>query len=394
MEWSDSMFQVGCLNTISEKGLNILGEGYHLTKDIHKAEVLLVRSASMHELEIPSNVLAIARAGAGVNNIPLERCSEQGIVVFNTPGANANSVKELVLAGLLLASRDVLGGIEWVVQHREDKDIAAKTEAVKKRFSGKEIQEKTIGVIGLGAVGSKVANAAVHLGMHVLGYDPYLSVDAAWNIHQNVEHVTELKALLQRSDFITLHVPATECNKNMINEASILQMKAGVVLLNFARNQLCDETAILKALESGKIARYVTDFPNSNVAGHPKCIVLPHLGASTNEAEENCAIMAVKEIKDYLEYGTIQHAVNYPDCSMGACKGVCRITILHRNIANMISRLTACIGTNHINISEFVNKSRGAYAYTMMDVEQPISKEILQQLRNLDGVLKVRTIVC
>lgn len=386
------MFQLHCLNPISKIGLDRLNGKYAITEDVNAAEGILVRSAVMHDMELPKSLLAVARAGAGVNNIPLDKCAQNGVVVFNTPGANANGVKELVIAGMLLASRDIVGGINWVIANKDDEAIAKDAEKQKKQFAGFEIQNKTLGVIGLGAIGIKVANAADALGMQVMGYDPFISVDAAWNLSRSVKHVTNLDDIYSQCDFITIHVPAMDSTKGMISQESISKMKPSAVILNFARDILCDENAVLEALDTGKIARYVTDFPNPKTAGHAKCIVIPHLGASTEESEDNCAVMAVNEMMDYLENGNIKNSVNYPACDMGICKTVGRIAVFHKNVVNMISQLTTCIGGAGINIAEFVNKARGEVAYTMMDIEQPVTEEVIAKLESIEGVFKARII--
>ncbi len=386
------MFKLHCLNPISPIGLNNLTADYAITEDVNEAQGILVRSAVMHDMDLPDGLLAVARAGAGVNNIPLDKCAEKGIVVFNTPGANANGVKELVIAGMLLASRDIAGGINWVNANKEDASIAKTAEKQKKYFAGYEIQGKTLGVIGLGAIGIRVANAAKSLGMKVLGYDPYISVDAAWSLSREVKHVTDLDEIFTSCDFITIHVPAMDSTKGMISAAGIAKMKPNAVILNFARDVLCDENAVLEALDSGKIARYVSDFPNPKTAGHPGCIVIPHLGASTEEAEDNCAVMAVSEMMDYLENGNIRNSVNYPNCNMGICKTVGRVAVCHKNVANMISQFTACLGEAGINISEITNKSRGEYAYTMMDVDHEGYEEVIAKIEAIDGVFKARIV--
>lgn len=386
------MFQLHCLNPISKVGLDRLSGKYALTEDVNAAEGILVRSAAMHDMDLPDSLLAVARAGAGVNNIPLDKCAHKGIVVFNTPGANANGVKELVIAGLLMASRDIVGGINWVTENKDDEAIAKTAEKQKKKFAGFEIQNKTLGVIGLGAIGIKVANTADALGMNVLGYDPFISVDAAWNLSRSVKHVTNLDDIFTQCDFITIHVPAMDSTKGMIGREGIAKMKSNAVILNFARDILCDEEAVMEALDTGKIARYVTDFPNPKTAGHGKCIVIPHLGASTEESEDNCAVMAVNEMMDYLENGNIRNSVNYPACDMGICKTVGRVAVFHKNVVNMISQLTTCIGAAGINIAEFVNKARGEVAYTMMDIEQPVTEEVIAKLESIEGVFKARII--
>lgn len=387
-----NMFQYYCLNPISKVGLEKFNESYRKTEDVNEAEGILVRSASMHEMELPDKLLAVARAGAGVNNIPLDKCAEKGIVVFNTPGANANGVKELVIAGLLLAARDVVGGINWVKENAADANIAKTAEKEKKNFAGTELMGKKLGVIGLGAIGVKVANTATKLGMEVYGYDPYLSVEAAWNLSRDVKHVLNLEDIYRECDYITVHVPLMDATKGMINRDAIALMKDGVVLLNFARDLLAEEKDVLAALESGKVSRYVTDFPNPVTAGAKGCIVIPHLGASTEESEDNCAVMAVKEMTDYLTNGNIRNSVNYPNCDMGVCSQAGRIAIFHKNIANMITKFTACFGDNGINITDMLNKSKGEVAYTMLDVESAPTADIVEKLSKIEGVFRVRVV--
>ena len=353
---------------------------------------MFVRSAKMDELAPGANLLAVARAGAGVNNIPHAEYAKKGIVVFNTPGANANGVKELVLAGMLLASRDIVGGIEWVKQNVADPAINKSAEKAKKAFAGIEIQGKRLGVIGLGAIGQKVANAAVGLGMEVFGYDPYLSVDAAWNLDHAVKHCKNVETIYNACDFITIHVPALESTKGMINAETIAMMKTGVVIINAARDALVNEKDMLAALESGKVRRYVTDFPNSTTAGQKGCIVIPHLGASTAEAEDNCAVMAVKEIRDYLENGNIVNSVNYPACSLGFPNKAGRIAICHRNEANMIGTFTSILGNAKVNIDAIANKSRGDFAYTLIDTDAAIPADVVKALEASDAVIRVRVI--
>lgn len=386
------MFKYHCLNPIAQVGLNKFSDQYEKTEKIEEADGILVRSAAMHDMELPDALLAIARAGAGVNNIPLDKCAEKGIVVFNTPGANANGVKELVIAGMLLASRDVAGGIEWVKENAADENIAKDAEKAKKNFAGTEIQGKKLGIIGLGAIGVKVANVAKHLGMEVYGYDPYVSVDAAWNLSRDVKHVLHVEEIYQECDIVTIHVPLMDATKGMINKEALDQMKDGVILLNFARDLLVDEKAVLENIKSGKVRKYVSDFPNPTTAGQEGCIVIPHLGASTEESEDNCAVMAVKQMKDYLENGNIANSVNYPKCDMGICEQAGRVAIFHKNIANMITKFTACFGENDINISDMTNKSRGEVAYTMLDIETPASREIIEKLQSIDGVFRVRVV--
>lgn len=386
------MFQYNCLNPISTVGLENFTADYEKTEDVNEAEGILVRSASMHEMELPDNLLAIARAGAGVNNIPLDACAQKGIVVFNTPGANANGVKELVIAGMLLASRDVVGGIEWVKENKADANIAKTAEKAKKNFAGTEIQGKKLGIIGLGAIGVKVANVARHMGMDVYGYDPYVSVDAAWNLSRDVKHVLNVEEIFENCDMITVHVPLLDSTKGMINADAIAKMKDGVILLNFARDLLVDEKDVLDAIKAGKVRRYVSDFPNPTTAGQEGVIVIPHLGASTEESEDNCAKMAVKELMNYLENGNIVNSVNYPNCDMGICSQAGRVAIFHKNITNMISQFTIVLGNKGINITDMTNKSKGEYAYTMFDLESAVSPDIVEQLAAIEGVFRVRVV--
>ena len=386
------MFKYHCLNPIAKVGTNRFDEKYTQTDKAEEADGILVRSASMHDMELPASLLAVARAGAGVNNIPLEECAKKGIVVFNTPGANANGVKELVIAGMLLAARDVVGGINWVQANQGDPDIAKAAEKEKTSFAGTEIEEKKLGIIGLGAIGVKVANVAKHMGMEVYGYDPYVSVDAAWNLSRDVKHVLNVDAIYENCDYITIHVPLLDTTRKMINEEAISKMKEGVVILNFARDLLVDEEAILKGISEGKIRKYVTDFPNPTTAGKEGCIVIPHLGASTEESEDNCAVMAVKELKNYLENGNIINSVNYPNCDMGVCTQAGRVAIFHKNIKNMIGKFSTILGDNEINITDMINKSRGEVAYSMFDVEAPLTEEIVNLLKAIDGVFRVRVV--
>ena len=386
------MFNYTCLNPIAGVGLDLLSDEYNKVDDIKDAQAVLVRSAAMHDMELPKTLKVVARAGAGVNNIPLDKCAEAGIVVFNTPGANANGVKELVFAGMLLAARDVVGGIEWVKGEEGNADVAKLAEKQKKNFAGSEIAGKKLGVIGLGAIGVKVANAATHLGMEVYGYDPYISVNAAWSLSRNVNHVNAVEEIYKNCDYITIHVPLLDSTKKMINAEAIAMMKPTTVVLNFARDLLVDEEAMVAALEEGKIAKYVSDFPNPTTVGKKGCIVTPHIGASTEESEDNCAVMAVKEIRDFLENGNITHSVNYPDCNMGECKSAGRLLLLHRNVKGMISSYTSILGDANINISDMTNKSRGDYACTLLDVDAPVTKEVEEKLQTLDGVLKVRIV--
>ena len=384
------MFKYHCLNPISHAGLEQLDENFVNTDEAKEADAILVRSAKMHDMEFGRNLKLIARAGAGVNNIPLDRCAEEGIVVFNTPGANANGVKEIVIAGMLLAARDIIGGINWVQEYEEDGDIAKITEKKKKAFAGTEIQGKKLGVIGLGAIGVLVANAAVNLGMDVYGYDPYLSVDAAWKLSRHIHHAKTVDELYNQCDYITIHVPATEDTKGMIDKNAIGLMKKGVVILNFARDILVNQEDIVDALVSGKVRCYVTDFPTKEIVGVKGSIVIPHLGASTEESEDNCAKMAASELRDFLENGNIHHSVNYPDCDMGKKSSAARITVLHRNVPKMLGQFTGILAEEGINISLMTNKSRNEYAYTMIDVDAAVPAEVENKISEVDGVLRVR----
>ena len=386
------MYKYHCLNPISHVGLERLDENYVKTDEAGEADVILVRSAKMHDMEFGEDLKAIARAGAGVNNIPLDRCAEEGIVVFNTPGANANGVKELVIAGMLLAARDIVGGINWVQEHEEDGDIAKVTEKKKKAIAGTELQGKKLGVIGLGAIGVLVANAATNLGMDVYGYDPYLSVESAWKLSRSIHHANTVDELYKECDYITIHVPALEDTKGMINKNAISLMKKNVVILNFARDTLVNSEDIVDALVSGTVKCYVTDFPTPEIAGVKGAIVIPHLGASTEESEDNCAQMAVDEIRDFLENGNISHSVNYPDCTLGPKGDEDRITVFHHNIPNMLGQFTSLMAQEDMNISLMTNKSRKEYAYTVMDVDKKVEDTVLEKLEAIDGVLKVRVI--
>lgn len=386
------MYKYHCLNPIAQVGLDGFDNRYIKTDNYDEAEGVLVRSAAMHDLEIPEKLLCVARAGAGVNNIPLDKMAEKGVVVFNTPGANANGVKELVFAGMLLACRDITGGIDWVKANKDDENIAKTTEKEKKNFAGTEIMGKKLGIIGLGAIGIRVANAAKHMGMEVYGYDPYISVDAAWSLSRDIKHVTNLDDIFANCDFITIHVPLMDSTRNTINAEAIDKMKQGVVILNFARDVLCDEQAILEGIKAGKIRKYVSDFPNPTTVGQEGCIVIPHLGASTEESEDNCAIMAVKEMRDYLENGNIRNSVNFPAIDMGICEKVGRVAVFHKNEPNMIASFTKVFGDNGINISDMSNKSRKDVAVSMFDVETKITDEIKEQLAAVDGVFRVRVV--
>ena len=385
------MFTYRCLNNISQIGLDKFTDAYSERAD-ENVDAILVRSASMKEMTLPETVKCIARAGAGVNNIPVEDCAEQGIVVFNTPGANANGVKELVIAGMLLASRDIVGGIEWLEKQETTEDLPKRVEKQKKQFAGHEISGKKLGIIGLGAIGVMVANAATNLGMDVYGYDPFISVNAAWNLSRAIHHVTDLTEIYSQCDYITIHVPLSNDTRGMIGAEAISLMKEGVVVLNFARDGLVDETAMVAALESGKVRKYVTDFITPAIAKAPNTLVTPHLGASTEESEDNCAVMAVRSIRDYLENGNIKNSVNYPACDLGSCNTAGRLAINHRNIPNMIAQFAAVLAGNNVNIANFSNKNRGAYAYSIIDTDSAITESVAEELGKIEGVLKVRIV--
>ncbi len=386
------MRKIHCLNSISSYGTDRLTEDYEIVEDLKDAEGILVRSASLHDTEFGDDLLAIARAGAGVNNIPLEKCAEEGIVVFNTPGANANGVKELVIAGMLLAARDIAGGIRWCEENKDDPDIDKTVEKAKKAFAGTEIKGKKLGVIGLGAIGAEVANTAYSLGMEVYGYDPFISVNGAWRLSRAVKHITSADEIYEQCDYITIHVPLVDSTKGMINAEALSKMKDGVVVLNFARAALVDDDAMAEALASGKVAKYVTDFPNARSVNMPNVIAIPHLGASTEESEDNCALMAVEEMMDYMENGNIRNSVNYPDCDMGICHSVSRIAVMHLNIPNMIGQITALLATDKINIGNMTNKSRDRYAYTMIDADSEITSSVIDELQSIEGVIRVRLV--
>ena len=386
------MFKIDYLNPISAKGTALWTENYQTADSITEADAIMVRSAQMHDMDLPESLLAVARAGAGVNNIPLNRCAEQGIVVFNTPGANANGVVEMALCGMLLGCRDVVGGIEWVKSIKDEGDVAKKVEKGKSKFAGHEIKGKKLGVIGLGAIGGPLANAAVKLGMEVYGCDPFISIDAAWRLDSSIIHVKNREDIFSQCDIITVHVPLLDDTRKMINEKTIAMMKDGVILLNFARDALVDDDALEVALKSGKVKRYITDFPNDRTAGMEGVVAIPHLGASTEESEDNCAKMAVKQVMNYLENGNIVNSVNFPACDMGVCTKPARVTILHRNIPNLLSRFTTAVAACGINISDMLNRSKGEYAYTMLDLDSEVSEASVEHLKQIDGVLRVRVI--
>ena len=386
------MYNIHYLNKISPKGTELFTEDYAAAENLEDAQAILVRSASMHEMELPENLLAVARAGAGVNNIPLTSCADKGIVVFNTPGANANSVMELALCGMLLGARDIVGGINWVQTIKSSPDVAKLVEKGKGQFAGHEIRGKKLGIIGLGAIGGPLANRSRKLGMDVCGYDPHISVEAAWHLDRHVARVKTLDEIYTTCDVITLHVPLLDSTKKMINAEALAKMKDGVIILNFARDLLVDDDAMAEALASGKVSRYVTDFPNAKTANMPGCIAIPHLGASTEESEDNCAKMAVRQMMDYLENGNITNSVNFPACDMGICATAGRITILHKNIPNSLGQFTATMAAENINIDGLMNKSRGEYAYTMLDLDHTPSQHAVEALSKINGVIRVRVI--
>ena len=387
------MYRICCLNNIAKVGTDHLGAGYEFVSEPEGADALMVRSANLHELELGDDLLAIARAGAGVNNIPVDRCAERGVVVFNTPGANANAVKELVVCGMLLACRDVIGGAEWVAENSDDPDVGKKAEKAKKQFGGCELAGKSVGVVGLGAIGAAVANALIDLGCEVMGYDPYLSINAAWSLDRRIEHVTDLGDMLSRCDFVTLHVPATDATRKMVSADMIARMPRGSVLLNFARDSLVDEQALAEALDDGRVGRYVTDFANPASANMRNAIVLPHLGASTGEAEDNCAVMAANELKDYLENGNIRNSVNYGQVDLGELlEGNERVAIFHENVQGVIGQISAAIAASGLNIENMTNKSRGGNAYTLIEVSGDVTDDMRDQVSSIPGVRRVRII--
>lgn len=383
------MYNVKTLNKIAACGTDLLDRSkYTVGDDIDNPQAILVRSASMHEMELGDDLLAIARAGAGVNNIPVDKCSEKGIVVFNTPGANANAVKELVIAGMLLASRDVIGGVAWANTLTGD-DVDKQVEKGKSNFAGCEIKGKTLGIIGLGAIGILVANAAYALGMEVIGYDPYLSVDSALKLSRHVKKANSPEEVYAAADYITIHVPLMDSTRNTINAETIVQMKDGVIILNFARGGLVNNADIKKALADGKVAKYVVDFADSETVNQPGIINIPHLGASTAESEDNCAVMAAQELADYLENGNILNSVNFPNCSLPE-DNIGRIAIAHKNIPNVIAKFTEALSS--VNISDMINKSKGELAYTIINTDHAIPAEAIEKLNQIDAVIRVRVI--
>ena len=387
------MFKIHCVNNIAKVGTDRFSDNYSFVDDAIYADAVIVRSANLHEVEIPSTLLAIARAGAGVNNIPLDTCSQMGIVVFNTPGANANAVKEMTVAGLLLASRDIIGSVEWVRTHSDDPDIAKNVEKVKKNYAGTELAGKTIGVIGLGAIGAQVANTCRQLGMRVLGYDPYLSVNAAWSLDRHIQHISRLDEVLREADYITLHIPVTKDTKGIIGADQIAGMKDGVILVNFARDALVDEIALSAALQTGHVRRYVTDFANSISTQMPNAIVVSHLGASTRESEDNCAVMAADELIDFLENGNVINSVNFGRVDLGPKNGNARICVFNRNVPNMIGQVTSAISKTGLNIEDMAHKAAGEMAYMLAEVSSPtVDPALIETLKAIDGIIRVRVI--
>lgn len=386
------MHKYATLNNIASLGISRFDDNFAKTDNIDEASGILVRSAKMHDMDFSDNLIAIARAGAGVNNIPVDRCTEEGIAVFNTPGANANGVKELVIAGMLLSSRDIVGGIDWVVENAENEDISAMTEKEKKKFAGTELSGKKIGIIGLGAIGVRVANAALNLGMDVYGYDPYVGIDSAWSLSSSVTYVKEIERIYKRCDYITIHVPAMDSTRHYIDKDAINMMKHGVVVINMARDILVNEEAMVEALDAGKVSKYVSDFPNAVVAGHKGCITIPHLGASTKESEANCAVMAVDEIQDFIKNGSIVNSVNFPNCQVGPWIEGQRVTIYHKNTNNMINYFTNITSEMGINIAGMTNKSRGEYAYTVLDVDSIFPEDVANKLKEIEGIIRVRVL--
>ncbi len=386
------MVKVNCLNPIADIGLDLFTADYVQVDNVNDAEAILVRSASMHDMELSDNLAAVARAGAGVNNIPLDKCADKGIVVFNTPGANANGVKELVIAGLMLASRDLVGGMKWIEENKADENISKTMEKAKSKFAGKEIQGKKLGVIGLGAIGVLVANAANRLGMEVYGCDPFLSVKHAWNLSRDIHYIKSRDEIFRECDYITIHTPLVDDTKEMINKDTLATMKDGVVILNFARDLLVNDNDMAVALKDGKVSKYVTDFPNAKTANMEGVIAFPHLGASTEESEDNCAVMAVKEIMDFMENGNIKNSVNYPACDAGACMSAGRIAINHKNVPNMLTQFTTVFSAEGINIENMINKSKGEYAYSIFDIAASSTDALVDKIKAIEGVLKVRIV--
>lgn len=386
------MYKIKTYNKISKVGLQVFDDKYTVGDEVENADGAIVRSAALHDVEFPASLKAIARAGAGTNNIPIDRCSESGIVVFNTPGANANAVKELVIAGMLISSRRVISAIDWAKTLKGNgAEVGKMVEKGKSAFAGPEIKGKKLGVIGLGAIGVMVANAANALGMQVYGYDPYLSVKSAWNLTHNAVHIFDINEIFEKCDYITLHVPLTDSTKNIVNTDSIAKMKDGVRILNFARGGLVDNNAMKAALEAGKVAAYVTDFPSDDILGTDGVIAIPHLGASTPESEDNCAGMAAKELIDYIENGNIVNSVNLPEITMPR-SGKKRVCVIHKNIPNMLTAITGIFAKDDVNIENLLNKSRGDYAYTMLDIGTDNVDTVAEKIENIEGVIRVRIV--
>lgn len=386
------MYKIHYLNPISSKGTALWTDRYTTADQLDQADAVLVRSTSMHEMDFSKDLLAVSRAGAGVNNIPLDRCAEEGIVVFNTPGANANGVVELAMCGMLLGSRDIVGGIDWVKSIKDQGDVAKKVEKGKSKFAGHEILGKSLGVIGLGAIGGPLANNAIKLGMQVYGCDPYISIDAAWHLDSRIIPVKTREEIYENCDIISVHTPLLDSTRGMINAEAFSKMKDGVILLNFARDALVDDDALEIALASGKVRRYITDFPNDRTAGMEGVVAIPHLGASTEEAEDNCAQMAVRQVMNYLENGNIVNSVNFPNVDMGKCTKAARILILHKNIPNSLGQFTAAVAKENMNISDMLNRSKGEYACTMLDMDCPVTQSVIDEISKVQGVLRVRVI--
>ncbi|NLT48688.1 MAG: 3-phosphoglycerate dehydrogenase [Clostridiales bacterium] len=386
------MYKIATLNKISEKGIACFSDNYEMTDNIDEAHGILVRSQDMRTMDFSDNLLAIARAGAGVNNIPLDVCSEKGIVVFNTPGANANAVKELVLTGLLMSARNLTSAIAWTKSLSATSDIPRVVEKNKSKFAGHEIKGRTLGVIGLGSIGVMVANAAESLGMRVLGYDPYITISSAHELSPSVHIIESLDTLLPQCDYVTIHVPFMENTKEMIDKSRLRLMKKNVCLLNFSRDQIVKEFDVIEAIDRGFIRTYVTDFPNENYLGRDQIICIPHLGASTHESEDNCAVMAVEEIIDYLENGNIRNSVNFPSCSLGLCTTVARLVVLNKNIPSMLGRITGALADMNVNISDLINRSKGDYAVTMVDLDSRVDEQQLKKALSFDGIVSIRVI--
>ena len=386
------MYNILKLNEISKVANKEFSDNYALVKEAENPDAIVLRSFNMHEYDIPSSVLCVGRAGAGVNNIPLDKCSEKGIVVFNTPGANANAVKELVVCGLLLAGRKIVEGIEWAASLKgKGAEVTKAVEKGKSAFVGCEIKGKTLGVVGLGAIGAMVANVAIKLGMNVLGYDPFISIDGAWNLDHHVGKETDINEIFKKSDFITLHVPLNDSTRSLVNKNTLALMKDGSAILNFARGELVDAAAVIDALESEKLSRYVTDFPTDEMLGVKNLIAIPHLGASTPEAEDNCAVMVARQMIDFIENGNITNSVNMPACKMPR-QGKSRITVFHKNVKNVLSAITAVIGEEGINIANLMSQAKGEYAYLILDLDENLSDAALDKIKGMDSVVKVRTI--